>query len=67
MNIILRGIFIPFIGASLGAACVFFMRKEMNILLQKLLSGFAAGVMTAAAIWSLLLPSLEQSSHMGKG
>lgn len=66
MCITIQGVFIPFLGTTLGAACVFFMKKEMNPLLQRLLSGFAAGVMTAAAVWSLLLPSLEQSSGMGK-
>ncbi len=61
----IRGIFIPFLGTTLGAACVFFMRKELSAVIRRMLTGFAAGVMTAAAIWSLLLPSLEQSSDMG--
>ena len=62
----LRGIMIPFIGTSLGAAMVFLFRKEMPEMMQRILTGFAAGVMTAAAIWSLLLPSLEQSEGMGR-
>ena len=62
----LRGIMIPFIGTSLGAAMVFLFRKEMPEMMQWILTGFAAGVMTAAAIWSLLLPSLEQSEGMGR-
>ncbi|MDD7511587.1 MAG: ZIP family metal transporter [Peptostreptococcaceae bacterium] len=60
------GIMIPFVGTTLGAACVFAMRKEMNATIQKILTGFAAGVMVAASIWSLLIPAIDQSSHMGK-
>lgn len=56
------GLLIPFIGTSLGAACVFFMRKELSLNIQKALTGFAAGVMIAASVWSLLIPSLEQSN-----
>lgn len=59
-------IMIPFLGTVLGAACVFFMKKQMSETLQKILSGFAAGVMVAASVWSLLIPSLEQSKMMGK-
>lgn len=59
------GILIPFIGTSLGAGCVFFMKKEMNSLLQKLLLGFASGVMIAASIWSLLIPAMDMSASMG--
>lgn len=62
---IAQGILIPFLGTSLGAACVFFMRKSMNNLVQRALSGFAAGVMVAASIWSLLIPALEQAEDMG--
>ena len=63
---ILRGIFLPFIGTLLGSACVFFMRGEMNRRLQRALGGFAAGVMTAASVWSLLIPAMEQATDMGK-
>lgn len=52
---------IPFAGTSLGAATVFFMKKDINAVLQKLLCGFAAGVMIAASVWSLLIPSIEMS------
>ena len=55
------GIMIPFIGTALGSACVFFMRKSMNELLQRALTGFAAGVMVAASIWSLLIPAMEEA------
>lgn len=55
------GIMIPFIGTALGSACVFFMRKSMNELLQRALTGFAAGVMVAASIWSLLIPAMEET------
>ena len=60
------GILIPFLGTSFGAACVFFMNKEMGDRLQRMLTGFAAGVMVAASIWSLLIPAMEQVSDMGK-
>lgn len=63
---ILRELWIPFLGTTAGAGCVFFMKKSMSSLLQKALSGFAAGVMVAASIWSLLIPALEQSETMGK-
>ena len=59
------GILIPFLGTSFGAACVFFMKKEMGDRLQRMLTGFAAGVMVAASIWSLLIPAIEQSENMG--
>ena len=60
------GILIPFIGTSLGAAMVFVLRKEISANLQKILTGFAAGVMVAASFWSLLQPALESSEHMGR-
>ena len=62
---ILSGILIPFIGTSLGAAMVFVLKKEISANLQKVLTGFAAGVMVAASFWSLLQPALESSEHMG--
>ena len=67
MNIeIIRGILIPFLGTVLGSACVFFLRKNIGDLVQRALTGFAAGVMVAASIWSLLIPAMEQSAAMGK-
>ena len=63
---ILFAIFIPFLGTALGAACVFLLGGQMNRNLQRSLSGFAAGVMVAASIWSLIIPAMEQSAHMGK-
>ncbi|MEG0812768.1 MAG: ZIP family metal transporter [Clostridium sp.] len=65
MNIVL-GILIPFIGTTVGAACVFFLRKEINPVVQKTLLGFASGVMVAASVWSLLIPAMNMSEHMGK-
>ena len=59
-------IFLPFIGTMLGAACVFFMKDKMNRNVQRLLMGFAAGVMVAASVWSLIIPAMEQSEHLGK-
>ena len=56
----------PFLGTTLGAACVFFMKKSLDDLVQRSLAGFAAGVMVAASIWSLLIPAIEQSEDMGK-
>ena len=64
--LIARGLLIPFLGTALGAALVFFMKKELNLKLQNMLSGFAAGVMVAASIWSLLIPSMEMVSDRGK-
>ena len=52
------GIMIPFLGTTLGSACVFFMKKSLGDLVQRALAGFAAGVMVAASIWSLLIPAL---------
>ena len=60
------GILIPFLGTSLGAACVFFMKKTLSDMVQRALTGFAAGVMVAASVWSLLIPAMEQSAGMGK-
>ena len=60
------GILIPFLGTSLGAACVFFMKHDMSERLSRILTGFAAGVMVAASIWSLLIPAMDQSKEMGK-
>ena len=59
------GILIPFLGTSLGAACVFFLKRSLSDAVQRSLTGFAAGVMVAATIWSLLIPAIEQSSAMG--
>lgn len=61
-----QGILIPFLGTALGAACVLFMKKALNALVQRVLTGFAAGVMVAASIWSLLIPAIEQSQSMGR-
>lgn len=60
------GIMIPFLGTTLGSACVFFMKKSLSDLVRRSLAGFAAGVMVAASIWSLLIPAIEQSESMGK-
>ena len=60
------GIFIPFLGTALGAASVFFMKRSLSDPVQRSLNGFAAGVMVAASVWSLLIPAIEQSAHLGK-
>ena len=62
----LIGVMIPLLGTTLGAACVFFLRKELSSLVQKALLGFASGVMVAASVWSLLIPCMDMSEHMGK-
>lgn len=67
MNGLVIGLLIPFLGTVLGSAFVFFMKKDMPALLQKTLLGFASGVMVAASVWSLLIPSIEMSSDAGKG
>lgn len=65
MNIF-YGLMIPFLGTTLGAACVFFMKNQIRPLVQKTLLGFAAGVMVAASVWSLLIPSMNMAEGMGK-
>lgn len=60
------GVMIPFIGTALGSAMVFFMKNQINRKLEKLLMGFAAGVMVAASVWSLLIPSIEMADGQGK-
>lgn len=60
------GLMIPFTGTTLGAAMVFFMRNQLNQKLEKLLLGFAAGVMIAASVWSLLIPSIDMAAEQGK-
>lgn len=63
---IVIGILLPFIGTAAGAACVFFLKKEIGGRTQKIFLGFAAGVMVAASVWSLLIPAMEMSEEMGK-
>ena len=63
---IILGLLIPFVGTTLGSMCVYFMKKEMSTNVQRVLTGFAAGVMVAASIWSLLIPAMEQSASLGK-
>ncbi len=65
MNGLIVGLLVPFTGTMIGAACVFLMRKNMASLLQQALTGFAAGVMVAASVWSLLIPSIEMTGKEG--
>ena len=60
------GILIPFLGTSLGAASVFFLKQSLGDHIQRALTGFAAGVMVAASVWSLLIPAMEQSTALGR-
>ena len=64
---VLQGILLPFLGTTLGAACVFFMRKGLKKSLKEIISGFAAGVMIAASVWSLLIPAMEYESSTKLG
>ena len=66
MSSIFAGIMIPFIGTTAGAACVFFLKNALKPSVQKAFLGFASGVMVAASVWSLLIPSMDMSGHMGK-
>ena len=61
----LIGILIPFVGTSIGSSFVFFMKKNMSEKFQKITVGFAAGVMIAASVWSLILPSVEMAENQG--
>ena len=65
MNIFI-GILIPLLGTTLGASCVYFMKKQLSNHVNKTLLGFASGVMVAASIWSLLIPAITSSEYMGK-
>lgn len=66
MNEILQGILIPFAGTTIGASFSLFMKRSMNELVQRALTGFAAGVMVAASIWSLLIPAMNYAEDMGR-
>lgn len=63
---IVIGLLLPFFGTAAGAACVFFLRKQISMNLQRVFTGFAAGVMVAASVWSLLIPAMDMSEGMGK-
>ncbi|MFV0363386.1 MAG: ZIP family metal transporter [Suipraeoptans sp.] len=63
---VLIGLLIPFAGTTLGAACVFLLKDQIKPVIQTVLLGFAAGVMVAASVWSLLIPAMEMSSDMGR-
>ncbi|MBR1596440.1 MAG: ZIP family metal transporter [Phocaeicola sp.] len=66
MNPVVVGLLVPFLGTIIGSAFVFVMKKEMSALLRKSLLGFASGVMVAASVWSLIIPSIEMCEEMGK-
>ena len=63
---IISAVMLPFLGTTLGSAFVYFMKGAMNRRLQRMLTGFASGVMVAASVWSLIIPAMDQSAHMGK-
>ena len=63
---IFLGILIPFVGTTAGAACVFLMKNSLSGKVEKILLGFASGVMVAASVWSLLIPSMDMAESMGK-
>ena len=66
LKTVISGLLIPFIGTAAGSACVFFLKKDLKDGIQRALTGFAAGVMVAASIWSLIVPAIEQSSGKGR-
>ncbi len=66
MSTLITGLLIPFLGTAAGAGCVFFLRRELSASIQRALTGFAAGVMVAASIWSLIVPAIEQSAGLGR-
>ncbi len=66
MNTVVTGLLIPFAGTAAGSACVFFLKKDLKTSIQRALTGFAAGVMVAASIWSLIVPAIEQSEDKGR-
>lgn len=63
---LLIGLLIPFLGTTLGSATVFLMKNKINKKVEKLLLGFASGVMMAASIWSLIVPSINMAEEQGK-
>ena len=63
---IVAGLLIPFLGTTAGAACVFFLKKQISGNIQRIFTGFAAGVMVAASVWSLLIPAMDMCEEMGK-
>ena len=65
MNETVYGLLIPFLGTALGSFCVFFMKNSLSEKIQRALAGFAAGVMVAASVWSLLIPAMQQAADMG--
>lgn len=66
MQTTILGLILPFIGTTLGSATVFFLKKEMNDNIQRSLLGFAAGVMVAASVWSLLIPAMEMNEKLNR-
>ena len=66
LKTVIWGLLLPFAGTAAGAACVFFLKKDLNTDVQRALTGFAAGVMVAASIWSLIVPAIEQSAARGR-
>ena len=62
----ISAVLLPFLGTTIGAGLVFFMKGALNQKLQRILTGFAAGVMVAASVWSLIIPAMDQAAHMGR-
>ena len=63
---IISAVLLPFLGTVIGSAFVFFLKGQMSRKLQRSLTGFASGVMVAASVWSLIIPAMEQSEHLGR-
>ncbi len=66
LSTIILGLLIPFAGTSAGSACAFFLKNDLKISVQRALTGFAAGVMVAASVWSLIVPAIDQSDALGR-
>ena len=63
---LMMGLLIPFLGTTLGSSMVFLMKNKMNVKTEKILLGFASGVMIAASIWSLIIPAINMAEEQGK-
>ena len=63
---VITGLLLPFLGTSAGSGCVFFMKRKLSRGVQRALTGFAAGVMTAASIWSLIMPAMDMAADHGR-
>ncbi|MBQ7160161.1 MAG: ZIP family metal transporter [Clostridia bacterium] len=66
MKDVVIGLSVPFIGTALGSACVFLMKKDLSLRVRRALTGFSAGIMVTASVWSLIIPAIERSARLGR-